>query len=89
LRITGFIQCGFAANLIFGGALRGAGDTLVVMCLNLCTIIGLRFTGVMIVGLWLKLGLAAVWLVLAGELMLRGVIIFARFLQGGWKRLSI
>ena len=51
LQITGFVQSGFAANLIFGGALRGAGDTFTVMCLNLTTIIGLRFTGVLIVGL--------------------------------------
>jgi putative MATE family efflux protein len=89
LRITGFVQAGFAANLIFGGALRGAGDTLVVMGLNLATVIGLRFTGVMFVGLYLKLGLAAVWMVLAGELFVRGVLIFGRFLQGGWRDLAV
>ena len=59
------------------------------MCLNLATIIGLRFTGVLFVGLWLKLGLAAVWIVLAGELFIRGILIFARFIQGGWKKISI
>ena len=89
LKITGFVQAGFAANLIFGGALRGAGDTFVVMCLNLGTVIGLRFTGVLIVGLWLKLGLAAVWIVLAGELFLRSLLIFGRFLQGGWKKITV
>ncbi|MGD0767911.1 MAG: MATE family efflux transporter [Tepidisphaeraceae bacterium] len=89
LKITGFIQSGFAANMIFGGALRGAGDTMAVMCLNLATIIGLRFTGVLVVGLWLKFGLAAVWIVLAGELFIRGLLIFLRFLQGGWKKLMI
>jgi putative MATE family efflux protein len=89
LMITGFIQAGFAANLIFGGALRGAGDTLVVMCLNLSSVIGLRFTGVLIVGLWLKLGLAAVWMVLAGELFIRGLLTLARFLHGGWKRITV
>jgi putative MATE family efflux protein len=89
LKITGFVQSAFAANLIFGGALRGAGDTLTVMCLNLATIIGLRFTGVLIIGLWLKLGLAAVWIVLAGELSIRGMLIFARFVHGGWKKLVI
>jgi putative MATE family efflux protein len=89
LRITGFVQSGFAANLIFGGALRGAGDTFTVMCLNLTTIVSLRFTGVLIVGLWLKLGLAAVWIVLAGELFIRGMLIFGRFIQGGWKKILI
>jgi Na+-driven multidrug efflux pump len=89
LMITGFIQAGFAANLIFGGALRGAGDTFVVMCINLSSTIGLRFTGVLIVGLWLRLGLAAVWMVLAGELFIRGVLIFERFLGGGWKKIAV
>ena len=89
LRITGFVQSAFALNLIFGGALRGAGDTLAVMFLNLTTIIGLRFTGVLIVGLWLHMGLATVWIVLAGELSIRGMLILGRFIQGGWKRLAI
>ena len=89
LRITGCIQIGFAAALIFGGAMRGAGDTLTVMLISLATIIGLRFTGVIVVGLWLHLGLVAVWIVLAGELFLRGGLIFARFLHGGWKRIAV
>jgi putative MATE family efflux protein len=89
LLVTGFIQAGFAANLIFGGSLRGAGDTLVVMCLNLSTIIGIRFLGVLIVGLWLKEGLVAIWIVLASELFLRGTLTFSRFIQGGWKRIKV
>jgi putative MATE family efflux protein len=89
LRITGTIQISFAAALIFGGALRGAGDTMGVMLVSLSTIIGLRFTGVIVVGLWMHLGLVAVWMVLAGELFLRGGLIFVRFLAGGWKRISV
>jgi putative MATE family efflux protein len=89
LRITGFIQAGFASSLIFGGALRGAGDTFVVMCLNLASVIGLRFTGVIVVGLVWKMGLEAVWVVLAGELFIRGLLIFLRFLQGGWRDIAV
>jgi Na+-driven multidrug efflux pump len=85
LMITGFIQTGFAACLVFGGALRGAGDTLSAMTISLATIFGLRFTGVIIIGWWLHLGLAAVWCVLAGELFLRGVLMYLRFASGSWK----
>jgi len=88
LFITGFIQSGFAASMIFGGALRGAGDTFVVMLLNLASIIGVRFTGVLIVGR-LKLGLPAVWLVLCSELLLRGVLMYGRFWQGKWKHIQV
>lgn len=89
LLITAFAQPGFAASLIYGGALRGAGDTFVVMIINLASIIGLRLTGVLIVTLVFGYGLAAVWIILAGELTLRGLFVFARFLQGGWKKVEV
>ena len=89
LFITGFIQSGFAAYVIFSGALRGAGDTLAVMIFSLVTVIGIRFVGVMIVGSWLHKGLTAIWIVLAGELFLRGLLAFARFRQGGWKHAEV
>ena len=89
LFITGFIQSGFAAALVFGGALRGAGDTFTVMCVSLATVLGLRLLGVFIIGHWLHKGLAAVWCVLAGELFLRGFLTFLRFLQGGWRETKV
>jgi putative MATE family efflux protein len=85
LFITGFIQSGFAASMIFSGALRGAGDTVVVMAINLCSTIVLRLAGALFVVFYLKGGLAAVWIVLASELFLRGVMAWVRFEQGGWK----
>ena len=89
LFITGFIQSGFAASMIFSGALRGAGDTVVVMGINLFSTIFLRLAGAMFVVFYLKLGLAAVWVVLAGELFLRGMMAWVRFEQGGWKHLEV
>ena len=89
LFIAGFSQCGFGAQLIFGGALRGAGDTMVVMMLNIGSLFFVRLTGALFVGLWLKMGLAAVWAVLACELIIRGSLIYGRFLQGGWRKIEV
>lgn len=89
LFITGIIQGGFAAGMIFGGSLRGAGDTLAVMLLSLTSVVFVRLVGVLIVGYWLGLGLAAIWVVLAAEQCTRGALIFGRFLQGGWKRVEV
>jgi Na+-driven multidrug efflux pump len=89
LLITSFSQLGFAASLVYGGALRGAGDTFVVMMINLASIIGIRLAGVLVVTLVLGYGLAAVWVVLAAELTLRGLFVFARFRQGGWKHVEV
>ena len=89
LFITAFTQPGFAAAIIFAGALRGAGDTLWAMLLNLTTILLVRLAGVLIVGWWLKMGLPAIWIVLAAELSIRGLCVFLRFLHGGWKHVRV
>ena len=89
LLITGFCQSGFAAAIIFSGALRGAGDTMSVMIMSLISVILLRLGGVLVVGLWLHMGLAAIWVVLASELFIRGCLIYSRFLQGGWKHVEV
>jgi Na+-driven multidrug efflux pump len=89
LFITGFAQLGFAASMIFSSALRGAGDTVSVMIINLACILGLRLTGALLVARYFQLGLVAIWLVLAGELMIRGFAIFLRFLHGGWRHVKV
>ena len=89
LFVTGFCQSGFAAYMIFSGALRGAGDTLVVMIVSLVSVIGVRFLGVLMVGGYLRMSLAAIWVVLASELFLRGALAYGRFVQGGWKHVKV
>jgi putative MATE family efflux protein len=89
LFITAFAQPGFAAAVIFAGALRGAGDTFVVMLVNLASVLFVRLVGVMIVGWWLGLGLAAIWVVLATELTVRGIAVYARFQHGGWSHAKV
>lgn len=89
LFVTAFAQPAFAAALAFGGALRGAGDTLVMMTINITSTIGLRLTGVVLVTLVLHHGLVAIWVVLASELTLRGTFIVLRFLQGGWRHVEV
>jgi putative MATE family efflux protein len=89
LFITGFCQSGFAAAMIFGGALRGAGDTVVQMALAVVSLVGIRFCGVMFVALVLKKSLPVIWIVLASELFIRGILMYGRFSQGGWKKLEV
>jgi putative MATE family efflux protein len=89
LFVTGFIQSGFAGYMIFSGALRGAGDTLVVMIVSLISVVGVRFLGVLIVGGYLRMSLSAIWVVLASELFLRGLLVYGRFGHGGWKHVKV
>ncbi len=89
LWVTGFIQCMFAAAIIFSSALRGAGDTMSVMRITLASTFGLRLLGVLIVGGWLELGVAAIWVVLSCELMIRGALVCGHFLRGQWKQMQV
>jgi putative MATE family efflux protein len=89
LFITAFAQIGFAAAIVFGGSLRGAGDTVAVMAINLTSTIGIRLVAVLIATRVFGLGLPAVWVVLSAELTIRGVLMYLRFLQGGWKHVKV
>ena len=89
LFITGFSQLGFAAAMVFGASLRGAGDTFQTMLINLTSILGLRLTAVLVLNLWLGYGLTAIWVVLATELTIRGAAMFARFQQGAWRHVEV
>ena len=46
--LFGFIQSGFGAYAVFSGALRGAGDTFVVMVISLISVVGVRCLGALL-----------------------------------------
>ena len=75
--------------MIFSAALRGAGDTVAVMAINLACILGLRLTAAMVVAFYFRGGLPQIWLVLTGELVIRGLADFLRFRHGGWRHAKV
>lgn len=85
---TGFIQTGFAASIIFGSALRGAGDTRWVMLLNLTSILLIRCGGIWLLG-WMGTNLSQIWMVLCAELVVRGGLMVGRFATGRWIHLRV
>ena len=89
LRVVGFAQVGFAAMMIYGGALRGAGDTTAVMVRNLGAAFAVRMTGAILAVHVFGLGLTAVWCVLGIDLMVRGALLAARFYQGKWTEAEV
>ncbi|MBX7168790.1 MAG: MATE family efflux transporter [Pirellulales bacterium] len=77
-----------AMNLIFIGALKGAGDTRFIMINSAimstipCTIawVGIEHFG---------FGLMATWVIITVWVILLGLIYLARFLQGRWKSMRV
>jgi Na+-driven multidrug efflux pump len=90
LRIVAFALPFLATLNVLNGALRGAGDTRWPWVIVLVGYLGIRIP----LTYWLTwptteggfgLGLRGAWLAMFFDLTLRGVLVAARFLNGGWK----
>ncbi len=84
LRIVAFAEPFFAMSIVITGVLRGAGDTKVPFLINLATMWGVRITLSLL--LYRPLGLRGVWLAMAAELGVRGILFYLRLLRGKWLR---
>lgn len=89
MRLMSFFVVGDATYLIFGEALRGAGDTKFYMTVMLTCAWGLLIPGTwLIVYVW-KLSVVWVWAWLTFYAWLTALLMLARFLQGKWKTIEI
>ena len=82
LRIEAFAEPLYAAAIVGTGVFRGAGDTLVPSLIGLATVWAIRLPLA-----WLlspRIGLAGIWLGMAAELVVRGVIFLVRIRRGRW-----
>jgi Na+-driven multidrug efflux pump len=74
---------------VFSGGLRGAGDTRVIMLINVVGDWGIRLAGSYILGIHMGMGLVGVWIAMALEQVARGLVLLARFRRGAWKGIHI
>lgn len=89
LKLIGVVQPLLAAMMVFSGGLRGAGDTLTPMLVNGAAIWLLRIPLTLVAIDWLGWGLTGVWLVMALDLSVRGVVLYWQFRGGRWKSVQI
>ena len=82
LRIEAFAEPLYAASIVGTGAFRGAGDTFVPSVLGLATVWIIRLPAAWFLAP--RLGLNGIWIAMAGELMVRGVIFLVRVVRGKW-----
>ena len=89
MRLMSFFVVGDATYLIFGEALRGAGDTKFYMTVMLTCAWGLLIPGTwLIVYVW-KLSVIWVWGWLTFYAWLTALLMMARFFQGKWKSIEV
>jgi multidrug resistance protein, MATE family len=89
LRAVGLTQPMLAANMIFAGALRGAGDTRFPMFVTGTSIWFVRLPMAYVLALFVGWGLLGAWSAMALDLTLRGTFNFLRFRSGRWKRIQV
>ncbi len=89
LRIIAISLPSLAMVMVFSGGLRGAGDTRFVMFSTLVGNWGVRLLGSYLLGMHFGLGLAGVWIAMAGDQIGRGFLLLGRFRRGRWKSIQL
>jgi len=84
LRIEAFCEPLYAVSIVAYGVFVGAGDTIRPCCFNLISMWAVRLPLAYILGRMTGLGLAGVWLAMAIELSVRGLIFLVRLVRGRW-----
>lgn len=84
-----FLELGRAANVVVGGALRSSGDarfaSLVGGSLMWLVAVPLSYA----LGVYLELGVVGVWVAMAIDEALRGLVNYRRWATGSWQRYRV
>lgn len=87
LRMVGVIQPLLAANFVYAGALRGAGDTRWPLLIKLISpwLVRLPLAFLLIP----SMGLNGAWVAMSVDLALQGVLAWWRFRSDSWERIKV
>jgi len=89
IKIVAFFILADCVYLLFGDAIRGAGDTKAHMIIMIFCAWVVMAPGAYYIIYVLKKGLVAVWLWLTFYAALTAVLMLGRFLQGKWRKIDI
>lgn len=89
LRVMAFYQVFDAANIVFRGALNGAGDTRFTMAAAVGAAVLVFIPAVYLLAFTLRLRLIGAWLGCIAYLITLAVVCFARFRRGSWKYIRL
>jgi putative MATE family efflux protein len=89
LRIIAVAMPALATLMVMTGALRGAGDTRLPLAITLIGFLGVRIPLAALLAYSLGWGIAGAWYAMVIDLVLRAVLIAARFSVGAWKHIQV
>ncbi|MCH7872606.1 MAG: MATE family efflux transporter [Planctomycetes bacterium] len=88
-KIMALVQPFLAMGIIYGGSLRGAGDTRWPMVITFFTSVCIRLPGAYIGGVVLDGGLIGAWCGMWADNIIRFLLMLGRYLHGGWRRVKV
>lgn len=89
VQISAFELAGVTLNMIYGGAMRGAGDTVSPMIVTFIGAIVIRIGVIYVLAITLGLGLPGVWLGTVIDWTLRATAGYVLFRRGRWMRVRV
>ena len=89
LFICGAMQIFFAISMVVRQSLRGVGDTKWAFAITTVSSYAIRLPLAWYLGVYLGMGLPGIWFGLCSEIVVRAALFGARFLNGGWTRITV
>ncbi len=89
LKIVALLQIPLALTMVLAGSLRGAGDTHFIMVATTIGMWAVRVPIAFITGVWLHLGVHAVWLAMIADWTLRMALMLWRYRSERWKAIQV
>lgn len=80
-----FLEIGRTANLVIINSMRAAGDVKFPTFLGMASMWGISVLFGYILGIYFDLGLVGIWIAMAMDEIVRGIVVFIRWLRGTWR----
>ncbi len=80
-----FLEIGRTANLVIINSMRAAGDVKFPTYLGMASMWGVAVLFGYIFAIVLEMGLVGLWIAMAMDELLRGIVVYIRWKKGGWR----
>lgn len=80
-----FLEFGRTTNIIIINCMKAAGDVKFPTILGILSMWGISVLFAYILAIVCNMGLAGVWIAMAADEILRGIVVIIRWLNGGWR----
>lgn len=80
-----FLEFGRTTNIIIINSMKAAGDVKFPTILAIFSMWGISALFAYILGIVCEMGLAGVWIAMAADEIVRGIVVFIRWIHGGWR----